>query len=148
MRHVLPLLIERAQAARDRQVQVLRQAQQSAAQAHTTLQRLDAFRGECLSRSAAAQLGATDGASLAGYQRFVGRLDDAIGMQAQEATLRDGQAAEQQRRLLEQQRRVLAFESLARRDALQRARREQRRERLAADEFAARAAALGQDPSP
>jgi len=148
MRHVLPLLIERAQAARDRQVQVLRQAQQSAAQAHSTLDRLGAFRGECLSRSAAAQLGATDGASLAGYQRFVGRLDDAIGMQAQEATLRDAQAAEQQRRLLEQQRRVLAFESLARRDALQRSRREQRGERLAADEFAARATATGQDPLP
>ena len=95
MKHVLPLLIERAQAVRDRQAQLLRQAQQSAAQAQSTLQRLDAFRGECLSRSAAAQLGHTDGNSLAGYQQFVGRLDEAIGMQGQEATLREAQAATQ-----------------------------------------------------
>ena len=148
MKHVLPLLIERAQAVRDRQAQVLRQAQQSAAQARTTLDRLDAFRAECLSRSAAAQLGRSDGASLAGYQQFVGRLDDAIGMQGQEAALRDAQAAEQQLRLQQQQRRVLAFESLARREAQRQGRREQRQDRIAADEFAARAAAAGQDPTP
>jgi flagellar FliJ protein len=147
MKHVLPLLIERAQAVRDRQAQLLRQAQQSAAQAQTTLQRLDAFRVECLSRSAAAQLGRTDATSLAGYQQFVGRLDDAIGMQGQEATLREAQAAEQQQRLLAQQRRVLAFESLARRDAQRQGRREQRQDRLEADEFAARANATGKDTS-
>lgn len=141
LQQVLPLLIERAQAARDRQAAVLRQVQQSAAQAHTTLQRLDAFQAECLARSAAGQLGRSDGASLAGYQAFVGRLGEAIDLQAQEAALRQAQAQDQQQRLLQQQRRVLAFETLARRDAQQRARRQDRLERLATDEFAARAAA-------
>ena len=146
MKHVLPLLIERAQAQRDRQAAAARQARQSAAQAESTLQRLGEFRGECLSRSAAAQLGRADGASLAGYQVFVGRLDAAIGLQAREATLRAGHADDQQQRLLQQQRRVLAFEALARRDTLERSRREQRRDQRTTDDFAARAAAPDQDP--
>jgi flagellar protein FliJ len=146
MKHVLPLLIERAQAQRDRQALASRQARQSAAQADATLQRLGEFRGECLSRSAAAQLGQADGASLAGYQAFVGRLDEAIGMQGREAALRAGVAHEQQQRLLQQQRRVLALEALARRDALQCGQREQRREQRTTDDFAARAAAPDQDP--
>ena len=149
MKHALPLLIERAQAARDQQAARTRQARQSATQAQATLQRLQAFRGECLARSPAAVGGSADGASLAGYQQFVTRLDEAIGMQGQEAGLRERMADEQQRQLLQHQQRLLAFQTLARRQAQQQAHREQRLDQRTSDEFAARAAAAHQqDPQP
>ncbi len=147
MRAVLPLLIERAQAARDAQSARLRQAQQAQAQAGATLQRLQAFRQECLARSPAA-LGRGDGPGMADYQQFVSRLDEAIGLQTQDVEARRLQAEHQQRLLADCQQRLLAFETLDRRQAQQRHAREQRRDQHAADEFAARAATRTEDPLP
>jgi flagellar FliJ protein len=147
MRAVLPLLIERAEAARDAQSVRLRQAQQAQAQAQGTLERLQAFRQECLARSPAA-LGRGDGAGMADYQRFVSRLDEAIGLQAQDVDARRQQAEHQQRLLAECQQRLLAFQTLDRRQAQQRQARELRRDQRAADEFAARAATRTEDPLP
>ncbi|RYY63517.1 MAG: hypothetical protein EOO24_57515, partial [Comamonadaceae bacterium] len=124
MEHVLPLLVEQALAARDQQAAVLRQAQGALQQARATLERLQAFRLECLSRSPAATLGRADGAALADYQRFVTRLDDAIASQGQEASRRQGAVAHQQQLLQQAQQRLLAFQTLGGRYARQRASRE------------------------
>ncbi|HZY19159.1 MAG TPA: flagellar export protein FliJ [Ramlibacter sp.] len=148
MQHVLPLLIEQAQAARDQQSVRLKQAQQAVQQAQATLQRLLEFRAECLSRSPAATLGRGDGGQLADYQRFVSRLDEAIAMQRREAQAREGVVGQQQQLLVQCQQRMLAFETLSRRQAQQRDRREQRRGQREADEFAARAVARQENPQP
>ena len=140
MDHVLPLLIERAAALRDRQAAATQQARLAADQAGTTLGRLESFRVDVLSQSAAGTMARTSGDSLAGYQKFVTRLDDAIGMQAQETAVRESRVGEQQALLLDAQRRLLAFETLQRRRAAQRDSRAQRKQQRESDEFAARAA--------
>lgn len=141
MQHVLPTLIESAQAVRDRQAAALRQAQQSVQQAGQTLARLREYRAECLARSAAGTLGRTQAQSLQDYQRFIGRLDEAIAMQEREAQRREAHAAAQLQLLLQSQQRLRAFETLAGRHVRARQAREQRLERRESDEFAARAAA-------
>lgn len=140
MDHVLPLLIERAAALRDRQAAATQQARLAAEQADATLDRLEGFRVDVLARSAAGTLARTTSDSLAGYQQFVTKLDDAIGMQAHEADTRHLRANEQQAQLIEAQRRLLAFETLQRRRAAEKNAREQRKLQREADEFAARAA--------
>ncbi|TFZ08342.1 flagellar export protein FliJ [Ramlibacter humi] len=146
MEHVLPMLTQQATAARDREAARLQQARQSHAQAQATLQRLEAFRQECLARSPAATGGRGDGATLAAYQQFVARLDEAIAMQRQETGLRANQADAQQQRLAQAQQRLLAFQALANRQAVRAAQRETKREQRMADEFAARATARAQEP--
>jgi flagellar FliJ protein len=148
MQQVLPLLIGQARAARDQQAARLQQAQLAVQQARATLERLQAFRLECLARSPAATLGRADGAALADYQRFVTRLDDAITSQQGEVALRESVATQQQQVLQQAQQRLLAFDTLARRHAQQRATRELRRDQRQADEFAARATARAQDRQP
>jgi flagellar FliJ protein len=145
MEQVLPLLIEQATGARDRQSARLAQVRQSVQQAQATLERLQAFRLECLARSPAAQLGRGDGAMLAGYQQFLGRLDDAIAMQRQEAALRQAQADQQQALLAQCQQKLLAFQTLAARQAQRRELRAARKSQRESDEFAARAYARGQE---
>ena len=139
MKHVLPLLIETAEAARDRQAALLAQARQAAEQAGGTLQRLADFRADCLARSAAGTLGTTDAATLQAYQRFVGRLDEATAMQQHELRAREARQAEQQARLQQAQQRLLAFQALQKRDLRAREAQAARGEQRAADEFAARA---------
>jgi flagellar protein FliJ len=140
MDHILPLLIERAAALRDRQAAAMQQARMAADQADTTLGRLESFRVDCLARSPAGSLARTTADSLAGHQQFVSRLDDAIGLQTQEADTRHARAGEQQAVLIEAQRRLLAFETLQRRRAAERNAKEQRKLQRESDEFAARAA--------
>jgi flagellar FliJ protein len=148
MQQVLPLLIEQARAARDQQAARLRQAQGGVQQARATLERLQAFRLECLACSPAATLGRADGAGLADSQRFVTRLDDAIASQQDEVARHQSAAAQQQQVLQQAQQRLLAFDTLSRRYAQQRATRELRRDQRQADEFAARASARTQDSQP
>ena len=148
MLHVLPHLIEQATQDRDREAARLQQAQRAVQQASATLERLRVFRLECLARSPAASHGRGDGATLADYQRFVSRLDEAIAMQGQEVAQRDQLAAQQQQRLVAAQQRLLAFDALQRRQLQQRHLRDQRREQRAADEFAARALARAEDRLP
>ena len=143
MKHVLPLLIETAQAARDRQVGLLAQARQAADQAGGTLQRLAEFRADCLARSAGGTLGTTDATALQQYQRFVARLDEATAMQQQEVRARHARQAEQQARLQQVQQRLLAFQALQQRDLRAREAQAARGEQRAADEFAARAFGRG-----
>jgi flagellar FliJ protein len=146
MQHVLPLLTAQATEARDREAARLTQLRQSHAQAQATLQRLEAFRLECLARSPSAMGGRGDCDSLAGYQKFVARLDEAIAMQRQETTLRWQQAEAQQLRLVTAQQRLLAYQALAARNATRAAQKEAKRDQRMADEFAARATARAQEP--
>lgn len=143
MKHALPLLIETAEAARDQQSARLAQARQAVAQAVATLERLRDFRAECLARSAAGTLGGTDGTALQDYQRFVARLDEAIGQQQQQVRQRELQVEHQQIQLQRCQQRLLAFETLRKREANAAAARTLRREQREADEFAARSYARG-----
>lgn len=140
MDHVLPHLIESARIARDRQAQQLTQAQQAVQQAHATLQRLDQFRAEYLGRSAASTGAPTHRQALEQYQRFVGRLDEALVLQRQELGARQAQADAQQQELVKAQQRMLAFETLAKRRAGERERKAMKLQQHQSDEFAARAA--------
>lgn len=143
MKHVLPLLIETAEAARDRQAGVVAQARQATGQAEGTLQRLTDFRADCLARSAGGTLATTSTDALQAYQRFVGRLDEATAMQQQEVRTREARQAEQQARLQQAQQRLLAFQALQKRDARSREAKALRGEQRAADEFAARSFSRG-----
>jgi len=141
MKHALPLLLQSAASARDRQAAVLAQARQAVAQAQATLDRLEGFRAECLARSAAGTLRTTGAEALREYQRFVERLDEAVAMQRNELDARAQRAAAEHDRLLRCQQRLLAFEALREREARAAAARAQRREQRESDEFAARAIA-------
>ena len=141
MKHALPILIETAQAARDRQAAILGHAQLAAGHAQATLQRLHQFRTDYLARSPAANLARSDGQSLAQYQLFFSRLDDAITLQQQEIELRLAQVAAKHALLVRCNQRLLAFETLARRRASERELLELRRQQSESDEFAARVAA-------
>jgi len=139
MRYALPILISTAEAARDQQAAGLARAREAARQAQATLERLRAFRTECLARSPAGRLGASDGLGLQTYQGFVTRLDEALVLQQGEAERREHAAGEQLAQLQRCQQRLAALQALQRRDALQAQARAQRREQHEADEFAARA---------
>jgi len=145
MDHVLPLLIERATAARERQAATMRVAYRALEQAGATLGKLQDFRGECIARAPASTGQSTDAETLAAQQRFVTRLDDAIGQQSIEAQARAHRAAEQQSLLAQAQQRLLAFETLAKRRLEQKNAREHRRELRDGDEFAALAARRRKD---
>ena len=140
MDHVLPILIDTARTARDRQAASLREAELAVRQALATLQRLRQFHTECLARSPASMYARSHGDSLVAYQQFVGRLDEAIALQQQEADRRETMRAVQQGHLMRAQQKVAGFESLATRRLQERQLREQRRLEREADEFAARVA--------
>ena len=137
---VLPLLIERAQAARDRMAAEARQSAQALQQSQATLERLRQFRAEYLARSPATRGGAVSPQVLVDWQRFLARLDDAIRLQAQECEHRRQVDDVRRRQLGEGQRRLMAFETLDRRRAAVREIAQGRRAQRDADEFAARAA--------
>lgn len=139
MNHALPLLIDAAEAARDQHAARGARARQAVAQANGTLQRLQDFRVECLARSAAGTLGRTHGAALQDHQRFVAKLDEAIGLQAHEVRRCEQHADQLQGLLQRSQQRVLALHALRERQARTAAARATRREQRDADEFAARA---------
>jgi len=141
MDHALTLLIAAARTARDRQAAALLQARSSVQQAESTAQRLRDFRVDCLARSAAGRLGTTSAGGLQDYQRFVGRLDEAVVMQGQQIVARAEQVRQQEERLQALQQRLLALEALASRRAQQRQAKQLRQEQRDSDEFAARALA-------
>lgn len=142
MEKVVPVLIDRARALRDRKSVITHQAQAVLEQSHATLERLQRFRGECLARSPGAA-GVHAGAGVHGdYQRFIARLDDAIAMQRQESARRKGQHEAALLQLAQCQQRLLALETLMKRWALARDAKQGRAEQRASDEFAARAARL------
>lgn len=141
MKNLLPMLIERAQQLRDRHVAQARDTLATLQSATSVLQRLDDFRADFLARSPAATGAAVDTQALQDYQRFVLKLDAAIGQQRSECELRRQRNDDAQRLLLDSQRRVVALQSWQRREAHVQAAREGRRDQRSADEFAARAAA-------
>lgn len=143
MKHALPALIETARSARDRETAILVQTQHAAGQAQATMQRLAQYRTEYLARSPAATGAPSDAQSLAQYQLFFTRLDEAIAMQHQEIEWRTARVVSQQAVLLRCQQRLLAFETLARRQELERQAAEMRRQQIETDEFAARVAGRG-----
>lgn len=140
MEQVLGTLIEGARLARDRHAVARRNAALAVEQAHHTLQRLGQYRGECLARSPAAAGGTPDGDALVDYQRFVGRLDQAIALQGRDVQARQSGLEAAQLTLQESQRRLKALETLVARRAAARALQAQRKDQRDADEFAARAA--------
>ena len=137
---VLPLLIERAQAARDRLAAEASQSAQALQQSQATLWRLRQFRTEYLARSPATRGSAVSPQALVDWQRFLARLDEAIGLQAQECEHRRQVDDARRLQLGEGQRRLMAFETLDRRRAAVRDMAQARRAQRDADEFAARAA--------
>lgn len=141
MDHILPTLIEGATANRDKESARLRQFVQALRQSEATLERLQAFRVECLARSPAGSLGRGDAMSLQGYQTFMTRLDQALGLQGQDLVRRRQAVAMQQERLNASQQKLLAFETLVKRRAAVRAQKQSRLEQRECDEFAARALA-------
>ena len=139
MDKVLPLLTEGALALRDRHAALVRAAARAVQQADATLAQLRQFRLDLLARSPAALGTATDAQALVGYQRFLARLDEAIVLQQQERALRLGRVEAAQQQLIEKQKRLTAFETLARRRAAERSIKETRRLQRDSDEYAARA---------
>lgn len=139
MERVLTTLIEGARLARDRQSVAVRTAVGMAEQARHTLDRLDQYRGECLARSPAVAGGMPDREMLLDYQRFVGRLDQAIGLQGHEHQVREGHLEAAQLKLLDHQRRLMALETLVKRRAAAKAVKAARQDQRDTDEFAARA---------
>lgn len=140
MDKILPFLIERAGGERDRQMRVARDAAHAAAQAAGTLARLEEFRVECLARAPGMTGHAATAQSLADFQNFVARLDQAISMQKMEAAQREMRREAAQRQLIERQQRVLAFETLSTRRGAAREAIAARKSQRESDEFAARAA--------
>jgi flagellar FliJ protein len=140
MKNVLPLLIDRAQVLRDKHVREARETLTTLQTAQQVLQRLDDFRTEFMARSPASSGASADTQALLDYQRFVGRLDEAMAQQRQECTRRQQRNDAAQRQLLDSQRRVVALQSWQRREAAALAAKDNRRTQREADEFAARAA--------
>lgn len=140
MNNVLPLLIDRAQVLRDRHVREARDTLTTLQTAQQVLQRLDDFRVEFLARSPAASGASADTHALQDYQRFVGRLDEAIAQQRQECARRQQRNDAAQRQLLDSQRRVVALQAWSRRELAAQVTRDNRRTQRESDEFATRAA--------
>lgn len=148
MDKVLPILTERATTARDQQAVRMREAAGLLQQAGATLDRLQEFRTDCIARSPTARGGSPDGQSMADYQRFLGRLDEAITLQQQECVRRQERSAAVQQALIENQKRLMAFETLARRRGALRLLKDSRVAQRMSDEFAARAASLQAQEKP
>ena len=145
---VLPQLIERAQAARDRLALEARQTAQALQQSQATLERLRQFRADYLARSPASRGAAVSAQALVDWQRFLARLDDAIRMQSQECEHRQQLHDARRQQLGDGQRRLMAFETLVKRRAAVRDAALARRAQRDADEVAARAARAAARSSP
>lgn len=139
MKQVLPLLIERALEARDQLAAAARQATQAVQQADATMLQLTNFRADYLGRSPTATVGSFSADSLHDWQRFMTRLDEALAMQREECDRRRQAEAQRQQQLAQGQRRLMAFEALAARQAAELGRRQARQAQRDSDEFAARA---------
>ena len=137
--HVLPIVIQQARQSRDAQSARTVAALTAVQQAESTLRQLEDFRIDYLRRSPAASGETLQIERLLDFQRFVTRLDEAIAIQQNEAALRRHRQFESQQQLAEAQRRLLAFETLATRQAAEREHSARRREQRDTDEFAARA---------
>jgi flagellar protein FliJ len=149
MQAVLPILIDRAQAERDRTAVASRQCAQALAQAHATLGQLERFREDYLRRSPVLAGHSFQAERLGEWQLFVSRLDHAIGLQRHEIQIREHQQAHAQAQLGHAQRRLLSFDTLARAAARQHQLRQDRYAQKESDEFAARAGRaqwLGESP--
>lgn len=136
---VMPLLIEQARKRRDEQSARVQAASQGVQQALGTLRQLQDFRADYLRRSPASAGQSMHVERLQDFQRFLARLEEAIGQQQQELSRRQQQLADAQAFLAEDQRRLMAFETLATRQADELERLARRREQRESDEFAARA---------
>ena len=136
---VMPLLIEQARKRRDEQSARVQAASQGVQQALGTLRQLQDFRADYLRRSPASAGQAMHVDRLQDFQRFLARLEQAIAQQRQEIERRQQVQAQAQHFLAEDQRRLMAFETLAARQAGERERLARRREQRETDEFAARA---------
>ncbi|WP_298927190.1 flagellar export protein FliJ [uncultured Ramlibacter sp.] len=139
MDKVLPLLTDTALKARDKQTLMVRDAAVAVQQADATLRNLQQFRTELLARAPGSRGSPADAQSLLDHQAFVVRLDEAIAMQTLERLRRQERCDAEQQRLIEQQQRLMAFQTLARRRAASHQLKESRRAQSDSDEFAARA---------
>lgn len=146
MRQVLPLLIERALEARDQLAAAARAATQAVQQSQATLEQLTHFRADYLKRSPTGHVGDFSADRLHDWQRFMTRLDEAMAMQREDCERRRQVEALRIQQLAEGQRRLMAFEALAARQAAERDRRQARQAQRESDEFAARAIRIHSRP--
>lgn len=146
MKQALPLLIERALEARDQLAAAARAATQAVRQGEGTLAQLTTFRADYLRRSPTATVGGFSADRLHDWQRFMTRLDEAVAMQREDCERRRQLEALRVQQLAEGQRRLMAFEALAARQAAELARRQARQAQRDSDEFAARAIRIQSRP--
>ncbi len=146
MKQALPLLIERAREARDQLSAAGPAATLAVQQAQATLQQLTAFRADYLQRSPTATVGGFSADRLHDWQRFMTRLDEALALQQEDIERRRRLEALRLQQLSEGQRRLMAFEALAARQAAERDRRQARQAQRDSDEFAARAIRIPSRP--
>lgn len=146
MKLVLPLLIERAREARDQLAAAARAAALATQQAQATLEQLTNFRADYLGRSPTAGAGGFSADRLHDWQQFMTRLDEAVALQRQDCERRRQFEAMRQEQLAQGQRRLMAFEALALRQAQERDRRLARQDQRESDEFAARATRISPSP--
>ena len=146
MKEALPLLIERAREARDQLAAAARAATLAVQQGDATLQQLSTFRADYLRRSPTATAGSFSADRLQDWQRFMTRLDEAVEMQREDCERRRQVESLRQQQLSDGQRRLMAFEALAARQAAERERRQARQAQRDSDEFAARAFRMTSSP--
>ncbi len=142
----LPLLIDRARTLRDQLAAAAAQATQALQQSEQTLDQLGRFREETLARCPTARVGGFSADRLHDWQRFMTRLDEALSLQRAECERRRQSLALRQQHLAEGQRRLMAFEALETRQAMERQRKQARQAQRDSDEFAARALRLQPTP--
>jgi flagellar export protein FliJ len=136
-RNALALLIELRRRDRDRVAAVAAQAQREARNAAGTLNMLDGYRQDYLTRTPKASTQTTDSGSIQIHDAFVGKLGEAIEDQTSRLRLLSEREAAQRAALVEQERRLRALETLNKQRELQRQRRREALDQKMNDEFAA-----------
>ncbi|MFD0669593.1 flagellar export protein FliJ [Ramlibacter sp. MAHUQ-53] len=135
----LPLLIEQSRELRDKLAAAVSHGTRALQQAQATLDQLGRFREDTLARSPTGRVGGFSADRLHDWQLFMTRLDEALDLQRAECERRAQALAMRQQQLADGQRRLMAFEALAARQAAERQRRQARQAQRDSDEFAARA---------
>lgn len=131
-------LIERAEGERDDEMAQVTHARRQAEEAHNTLARLQTFRQDFLGRAPGPQSTPVSVTTLQGRQQFTVAIGQAIGAQQQACDERDRQRDRAQAQLVERQKRLLALQSLYKRQTQAQQVLQVRRDQKESDAWAAR----------
>ncbi len=140
--NTLVKLIERAENERDDEMAYANNARRQAEEAHNTLVRLQTFRQDFLGRAPGPLSSPVSVSTLQGRQHFTLAIGQAIGAQQQACDERDRQSQRAHVQLMERQKRLLALQSLYRRQTTAQQALQVRRDQKESDAWAARAAQL------